>query len=213
MQTILGAGGSIGVELAKELTPYTDKIRLVSRNPQKVNPTDELFPCDMIREHSLIKAIEGSDTVYLTVGLPYKTAIWQEQWPALIDKTIKACSETGCRLVFIDNIYMYDPNHLGNMNELTPINPPSNKGKVRAAVAERIMKAVEKGVLEALIARAADFYGPSIANSVLLEMVYNNLKKGKKANWFCSTSFLHSFTYTPDAAKALALIGNADVRI
>ena len=41
LQTILGAGGAIGNPLAKELTQYTQRIRLVSRNPQKVNPTDE----------------------------------------------------------------------------------------------------------------------------------------------------------------------------
>ncbi|MCB0684622.1 MAG: hypothetical protein KDC32_27455, partial [Saprospiraceae bacterium] len=31
MQTILGAGGAIGIELAKALPQYTDRIRLVSR--------------------------------------------------------------------------------------------------------------------------------------------------------------------------------------
>ncbi len=43
MQTILGAGGAIGTDLARELTKYTKDIRLVGRNPQKVNETDELF--------------------------------------------------------------------------------------------------------------------------------------------------------------------------
>ena len=49
MQTILGAGGVIGRELAKNLTQYTEKIRLVSRNPGPVNASDETFaagePC------------------------------------------------------------------------------------------------------------------------------------------------------------------------
>lgn len=35
MQTILGAGGDIGTPLAKELRRYTDKVRLVARNPKK----------------------------------------------------------------------------------------------------------------------------------------------------------------------------------
>jgi uncharacterized protein YbjT (DUF2867 family) len=36
MQTILGANGIIGEELAKELRKnYTQKIKLVGRNPQK----------------------------------------------------------------------------------------------------------------------------------------------------------------------------------
>ena len=46
-QTILGAGGAIGIELAKALTTYTTDIRLVSRNPKKVNLKDELFPADL----------------------------------------------------------------------------------------------------------------------------------------------------------------------
>jgi uncharacterized protein YbjT (DUF2867 family) len=37
MQTILGANGTIGSVLAKELGAYTNQIRLVSRNPKKVN--------------------------------------------------------------------------------------------------------------------------------------------------------------------------------
>ncbi len=41
MQTILGSGGAIGTELASALKKYTSDIRLVSRNPVKVNPTDE----------------------------------------------------------------------------------------------------------------------------------------------------------------------------
>jgi predicted amino acid dehydrogenase len=47
MQTILGANGTIGSILAKELRTYIDKIRLVSRNPRKVNESDELFPADL----------------------------------------------------------------------------------------------------------------------------------------------------------------------
>jgi nucleoside-diphosphate-sugar epimerase len=43
---------------------------------------------------------------------------------------------------------------------------------------------------------------------VLLETVYKNLLKGKRANWFGSVNKKHTFTYTPDAAKATALLGN-----
>jgi nucleoside-diphosphate-sugar epimerase len=70
------------------------------------------------------------------------------------------------------------------------------------------MDEVEAGNLQALIARSADFYGPAINNSLLLEVVFKNLQKGKKANWFCADDKPHSFTYTPDAAKATAILGN-----
>ncbi|MGC9355673.1 MAG: NAD-dependent epimerase/dehydratase family protein, partial [Mariniphaga sp.] len=92
----------------------------------------------------------------------------------------------------------------------TEINPPSKKGKVRAQIAQMLMHALETGRIKALIARAADFYGPGINNSMFNEAIVKNLKAGKKANWFCSLKFKHNFTYTPDAAKATALLGNTE---
>ena len=68
MQTILGSGGSIGTELAKVLPAYTDKIRLVSRNPKAVNPSDDLFPCDLTDQQKLVEALKGSDVAYLVAG-------------------------------------------------------------------------------------------------------------------------------------------------
>jgi hypothetical protein len=44
MQTILGANGVIATEIAKALPRYTHELRLVSRNPRKVKPTDETRP-------------------------------------------------------------------------------------------------------------------------------------------------------------------------
>ena len=97
------------------------------------------------------------------------------------------------------------------MTEDTPINPGSKKGAVRRQIADQLMKEVKAGNLTALIARSADFYGPShYPNQVLTEIVYKNLKKGKKANWLGGVQYKHSFTYTPDAGKATALLGNTD---
>jgi len=209
MQTVLGAGGAIGVELAKALPEYTDTIRLVSRQPRAVNADDQLHAADLTKSDEVFKAVEGSDVVYLTVGLPYKLKVWQAAWPALMHNVIEACKAHNSKLVFFDNIYMYDPDYLPALTEETPIEPVSRKGAVRAAIAGMIWKEVSRGNLEALIARAADFYGPSIAGtSVLTEMVFEALGQGKKANWLGSDKYQHSFTYTPDAGKATALLGN-----
>ena len=71
-----------------------------------------------------------------------------------------------------------------------------------------LMDEVRAGRLTGLIARAADFYGPGNEKSFLIEAVYKNLKKGKRPNWFVDADKKHSFTYTPDAARATALLGN-----
>ncbi len=208
MQTILGANGTIGSVLAKELKAYTNQIRLVSRNPKKVNETDELFPADLSDASQVEKAIEGSEVVYLLVGFDYNIKVWQDKWPKLMRATIDACINHKAKLVFFDNVYLYDINAIPHMTENSVINPPSKKGAVRKEIADMLLNEVKSGKLTALIARSADFYGPNNDKSFLLDMVYKNIKKGKKPNWFINANKKHSFTYTPDAAKATALLGN-----
>jgi nucleoside-diphosphate-sugar epimerase len=206
MQTILGASGVIGRKLAKELFFYTDNIRLVSRNPQKINETDELFTADLTIPHEVEKSVEGSDIVYLTVGLPYRYGKWKNDWPPLMMNVINACKRHKAKLVFFDNVYMYDRYHIGNMTEDTPVRPTSKKGEVRANIAKKLWDELDHGKIDAIIARAADFIGPQ--NSILTELVYNKLRKGKKANWLINANKIHNFTNTIDAAKGTAILGN-----
>ncbi len=211
MQTILGAGGAIGNHLANALNSYTDRIRLVSRHPKKINPGDELLSADLLQPGEVEKAVKGSEIVYVTVGFPYSLKFWREHWRSFMENVTSACAGEGAKLVFFDNIYMYDPGYLDGMTEETPVRPSSEKGKIRAEVADKIMQQVATGKLKALIARSADFYGPGIKNtSVLTEMVINPLSEGKTATWMGSMNFKHSYTYTPDAGKATALLGNTD---
>jgi nucleoside-diphosphate-sugar epimerase len=207
MQTILGAGGVIANGLAKILPQYTDKIRLVSRHPRAVNPTDELVSADVTDYDQTEKAVANSEVVYLTVGLPYKLSIWQESWPKIMSNVINACQKHGSKLVFFDNVYLYGKVY-GWMTESTPVNPCSKKGEVRAGIAEQLTDEFKKGNLTALIARAADFYGPNTQASFVWGMVFDRLRKSKKAQWLINAEVKHSFSYTPDAGKATALLGN-----
>ncbi len=208
VQTILGSGGAIGIPLARELTKYTGQIRLVSRNPVKVNDSDLLFPADVNDPQQVDKAIAGSAIVYVTIGFQYNLGVWRQKWPPFMQQVIRSCSNHGAKLVFFDNIYMYSKQSLSHMTEESAIDPPSEKGKVRKLLREMVMDEAGKQDLTALIARAADFYGPENRNSVLTIMVAENLMKGKKAQAFGDLDKIHTYTYTPDAAKATALLGN-----
>lgn len=208
LQTILGSGGSIGRPLAAELRQYTNKIRLVSRNPLKVNEQDELMPADLLQPGEVDLAVSGSSVVYLTVGLKYSATVWEKEWPVVMRNVLQSCKKHKAKLVFFDNVYMYDRNHMSNMTENTPVRPTSRKGKVRQEIAAMLMDAAEHGEVEALIARCADFY--AVRNSVLVEMVVKNLSKGKKAMWFANADKPHSITSAEDAAKGTAMLGNAN---
>jgi len=208
LQTIIGSGGAIGYPLAQELSRYTDKIRLVSRNPKKVNDTDELFPLDANNPGQVDKAIQGSKVVYVTIGFEYNARVWQQTWPPFMQAVIRSCIKHNARLVFFDNVYLYAKTAIPSMTEDSVIQPPSKKGVVRKQLYEMIMKEVGNKSLNALIVRAADFYGPNNQNSALTEMVAKRFMQGKPAQVFGNMNKIHTYGYTPDAAKATALLGN-----
>lgn len=208
MQTILGANGVIANNLAKELPKYNDQIRLVSRNPKKVHQTDEVFSADLLNEAQTDKAVAGSAIVYLTAGLPYTVKVWREQWPVVMNNVIAACEKHNARLVFFSNVYPYGRVN-GWMTEETPFNPCSKKGEIRAQIEETLLSEVKKGSLTAMIVRGADFYGPYTPLSFVDAILFKNFAAGKKGQWMLNDTTKHSFTYTPDAGKAMAILGNS----
>ena len=208
MQTILGANGIIGKELSRLLPVYTEsKIRQVSRHPRKVNDTDELFAADLLKYEETERAVAGSSVVYLLAGLPYQAKTWQQQWPVVMRNAIDACKKHRSKLVFFDNVYAYGLVN-GIMTEQTPFNPNSKKGEVRARIATLLLDEVKSGNLEAMIVRAADFYGPGALLSLTHATVTERLKAGKTPQWIGDPKAIHTFTYTPDAGKTLAILGN-----
>jgi len=122
---------------------------------------------------------------------------------------LNACKQNKSKFVFFDNVYSYGKVD-GWMTEESPTKPDSEKGKVRAELNEMIMSEVKQGNLKAIIAKAADFYGPETSLSFVNIMVFDNFKKGKKAQWFIDVDRKHSFTYTPDAGKGTAILGNTE---
>jgi nucleoside-diphosphate-sugar epimerase len=207
MQTILGANGVIATELSKNLPQYTQHIRQVSRNPKAVNITDETYSADLLNYQQTEKAVAGSEIVYLLAGLPYKTSLWQEQWPKLMRNVIDACKKHNSKLVFFDNVYSYGYVK-GTMTEETPYNPTSKKGEVRAKIATMLMDEWKAKNLDAMIVRGADFYGANAKLSLTYSTVTEKLKAKKASQWIGNPKSIHTFTYTPDAGKSVAILGN-----
>src|SRR4051812_13096869 len=207
MHTILGANGVIGRELSRHLPQYSSRIRQVSRSPKRVNPADELFSADLLDAAATANAVAGSEVTYLVAGLKYDHKIWEEQWPSVMRNAIDACKRHGSALVFFDNVYAYGRVD-GVMTEETPYNPCSRKGEVRARIATMLMEEVKRGGLRAMIVRAADFYGPGAVLSVTHTMVTDRVTRGKTPQWLGNAKAVHTFTYTPDAGRTLAVLGN-----
>jgi nucleoside-diphosphate-sugar epimerase len=202
---ILGAGGAISKTLVKELLSDDQKIKLAARN-FKVIEGFESVRTDLLNFDEVNNIIEEFSTIYLVAGLTYSTKVWNEQWPKIMRNVVEACGAKNAKLIFFDNVYAYGKAN-GVMTEDTPLNPSSKKGELRAKLIEYLNEEIKKKNITALIARAADFYGPYTEGTSLVSIsILDKLLKGKKAQWFCNAEVKHSFTNTNDCGKALYLL-------
>lgn len=209
MITILGAGGAIGNELVGLLAARDLPFRLVGRHPAANPAATEVISADLADREQCVRAVAGSSIVYLLVGLKYDHAVWAELWPSIMANTIEACKRAKARLIFFDNVYMYGK-VAGAMTEDTPFNPCSKKGEIRARIAATLTGEWKAGDLTAMIARAADFYGPNAKTGLANALVFEPMSKKQKPMCMVSDSLPHSYTYTPDAAEAVMKLAESE---
>ena len=208
MQTVLGAGGQIAEELTRELyRSHTRDLRLVSRNPKRVHDTDELFSADLMDADATAEAVAGSEIVYLTVGLPMDSALWEERFPVMMANTISACRRHGAKLVFFDNTYMY-PRTEAPQTEDTAFAPAGRKAAVRARIATMLLDQMAAGTIDAVICRAPEFYGPGKTQSLTNSAIFDRIRQGKRPLVPLRAHTRRTLIWTPDASRAMALIGN-----
>lgn len=208
MQTVLGANGQIAEELTRYLhANVTDDIRLVSRNPRKVNETDQLLKANLMDQEATAAAVQGSDIAYLTVGLPMDSELWEQQFPTMMANTIAACQKHGTKLVFFDNTYMYPRTDAPQVEE-TAFQPVGRKATVRATIATMLLDEMRAGTIEAVICRAPEFYGPGKTQSLTNTVIFDRMKQGKRPIVPISAHTRRSLIWTPDASRAMGVIGN-----
>jgi len=210
MQTILGANGQIAVELAKELNrAHTADLRLVSRSPRAVNDADSVVSADLLDAEQTHRAVNGSDVVYFTAGLPADTALWERQFPTMLANALEASRAAGARFAYFDNTYMY-PQDDRLQTEDTPFAPVGRKGRVRAEMASMVLREMDRGDIPVLIARAPEFYGPGRTQSFTNALVIDRIRAGRRPLVPVRDDRLRTLIWTPDASRGLAMLGNSD---
>lgn len=200
---ILG-DGVIGRASAQALRALGHEATLASRTAR-----DEAghLQLDARDPAALARALQGHSHLHLTLGLPYRTSVWERDWPRIMQGAIDAALAHGARLLWFDNLYAYGPLPLAvPMREDHPLAPPSRKGRVREGLIGQLQRAGEQRGLRWLVARSADFYGPRAHLSLLYASALQRQLQGRTAFWLGDPDRRHSFTYTLDAARALALL-------
>lgn len=202
LHVIVGAG-PVGASAAHLLVEQGHEVRVVTRSGTTV-PGTEPVQADAADATALARAAKGADALYNCANPPYTK--WPAQWPPIAAALLGAAEETGAVLVTMSNLYGYGPvDH--PMRETDPLAATFSKGKVRADMWRDGLAAHDAGRVRVTEARASDFIGPGVLGSSFGDRVVPKVLAGKGVSVLGDPDALHSVTFMPDVARALAVLG------
>ena len=205
---ILG-GGAVGLAIATQLAEQGRASVIVQRkNPGNLPAGTSFEACDALDGAALLNTVQNASALICTIGLTYDAAVWEANWPKLMANMLAACSASGARLIFIDNLYMYGP-QAEPLREDMPMAATGRKGKVRAAITRQWQASGQTSGVKIAALRAPDFYGAGVGNSILGDPTIGALAKGRAAQLIVKPDVPHVLAYVRDVARAAILLLDA----
>lgn len=205
---VLGTG-AIGATLANHLAAHGHTVRAVNRFGRRgaLDPGIPLSQADLNNPADAASAVADADVIYQVTQPAYTR--WAGEFPTLQRTILNAAETTGASVVLADNLYGYGPTHGATLTESSPETPSSTKGAVRKAMADEALAAHDAGRIRVALARPSNYVGADYA--IFRNLVLGPVSEGKPARALGRLDQPHSFSYVPDAARAMASIGTSDI--
>ena len=198
--------GQVGSALVDHLTKLGVEVRAVSRHrPVAFSQDVDWRFADAASPESATDAAKGAAVIYQCLNASYTD--WPTLFPPLQHGVLMAAEHTGALLVSFENVYGYGPTGGRLMTEDLPLSATTVKGRTRAAMTHDLLTAASTGRVRIAIGRAADLFGAGVTESSLGRQFFPNAVAGKKVDFIGDPDLLHTYSYVPDVAAALAVLG------
>jgi nucleoside-diphosphate-sugar epimerase len=208
LHVVMGSSGGLGRAVIRELRRQGKPARAVSRSHDPLLPEGvEPFRVDIRDSVAARSAANGAAVIYFCANVPYPE--WTATLPGMLESALGAAASSAARLVYADNLYMYGPT-TGPLSEDLPAAATGRKGRLRAELAGRVLEAHRTGRVQAVIARASDFYGPAVTSAMLGPRVFRPAVDGGKVKVIGNLDAPHTYSYIDDVARALVLLGGRE---
>jgi nucleoside-diphosphate-sugar epimerase len=212
LHVIFGTG-ALGMAIAHQLIAQGKKVRMVNRHNQVHLPQGIVLEIGDATNPSFTQRVcQGAEVIYHCAGPKYNFKAWVQEFPPLQQGILAGAIASGAKLIYGDSLYGYgkvkEP-----MHEDLPYAAHTNKGKMRAALAETLMSAHREGKAKVAIARSSDFYGEGVLNSVFGDRVFIPAIQGKTAEAIGNLDLPHTYTYIRDFARAMIILGEREEAI
>jgi nucleoside-diphosphate-sugar epimerase len=204
---VLGATGGVGGEAARRLAAHGWSVRAMRRGSAKSPGPSETPGCawvrgDAMRPSDVASAAAGVSVIVHAVNPPgYRK--WGEMVLPMVDNTIAAARAAGARIVLPGTIYNFGPDAFPNINETSPQNPITVKGRIRVEMERRLQVAASEGA-SVLIVRAGDFFGPRPGNSWFSQGMIAPGRPVTKISYPGRAGVGHHWAYLPDVGETMA---------
>ncbi|MBU2491050.1 MAG: SDR family NAD(P)-dependent oxidoreductase [Bacteroidetes bacterium] len=209
---VIGATGGIGRSTVKALSEDGVFVNVLARSKSKAEKyfkeinNVEIIEGDASSAEDLSKAINGCETLYYCLNVPYDK--WEKQVLKLLNVSLNAAADNKVKFVFSGNVYNYGHAQYNPVNEKHSHNAHTKKGKIRIQM-EKLIKqfSSEKGLIYTIV-RMPDFYGPFVING-FSEKVFQNALLGKSLFWIGDKNVAIEYIFIEDAGKAMAAAGES----
>lgn len=198
--------GQVGRLLVEQLVAEGAEVIGVNRDGRGAIEGARLVGGDATDPAFTTQVCAGADVVYFCLNAGSYDR-WAQEFPPLQRAVVAGAHAAGARLVVLENLYAYGPTHGRVLVETLPANPTSSKAATRAAMTDELLDAHAAGRLQVAIGRASDYFGPGATRSALGETVFGTALSGRRAQVMGDPDQPHSYSYTPDVARALVTLG------
>jgi nucleoside-diphosphate-sugar epimerase len=204
IHVIVGAG-SVGSATARMLAAEGHEVRVVSRTGRGPDATGiQSMRMNATDRSALTRVTAGAAALYNCANPPYHR--WATDWPPLATAMLGAASDTGAVLVTVSNLYGYGPTD-HPIQESDPLAAAGAKGVVRAQMWRDALSAHQAGNAKVTEVRSSDYFGPGVVDTSAIGRLTPRILSGKSVRVLGNPDAPHSWTYVPDVARALVVLG------
>ncbi|PRC94699.1 NAD-dependent epimerase/dehydratase family protein [Solimicrobium silvestre] len=211
---ILGITGGFGSAVANSLAARGWQVRALHRNPEAGLAMLPAYDIewrlgDAMNQVDVCAAAQGVDLIVHGLNPP-KYQRWRELAIPMLANSIVAAKASGARLVFPGNVYLYGDDAGDVVNENSPRNPITEKGKIRLEMEQMIAEGARHGA-RAIIVRAGDFFGPGGQTSSWFGSAM--IKPGKPVRSVIypgQPEIAHGWAFLPDVAETVARLAELE---
>ena len=201
---VVGATGSFGGAVSRELISRGEKARLLSRSqPKAVRQFGSMARAELIEgdaqdTRAVVHAARGCRAVVHAVGFPAHK--WDPNMLGVVANTLAAAQEHKIPLLYPANVWALGPQTEAVLDERADLLPHCDCNRVAIEIERTLRGAAEHDGAQVILLRMPDLFGPSVSNAYV-DSVFGRAASGKHIKLLGSSDARHQWGFAPDAAR------------